>query len=467
MRLVILIALNFAAVAALFFFRNRRRPFRILDPAWAFLSGYFMNYCVRPTVYLFDPEAASFYKETLNTDAALRAGLPGALLFAMTGLLGFAIGDLYCERTARRISRRLPTADLGRLANSRSYLLAKILLGVAGVVGLWGFIRDTGWSGSLPELLTGFQRDTFLGIIFGHGYWTFAMQLSIVGWALMCAQWIAYPKKHRGWRRVTFAAWRYAWLILSTLVWVAFGERSAILTVLFVPFAIFVTVKSLASKDENQRILPRRAWILGLIFVLIAGPVGLLMKQKEVTSSAIIAMAISAWDSMEFTVAAGDQLGFRDLFWGRSYVSDIVYTWYPRALFPNKPERYGAVLLQDRLAPDLMEFPNATFPPGILVEAFANFWYVGLFVIPLLLAVFCRAVYFRIQARDLFWIVQMALFFPQLASFRSLGWEFAALFLNLLVLALVVSFCRVAGFLALTPAQVPLQIRSSQPNPGC
>ena len=130
-------------------------------------------------------------------------------------------------------------------------------------------------------------------------------------------------------------------------------------------------------------------------------------------------------------------------------------------------DRYGAVLLQDRLAPDLMEFPNATFPPGILVEAFANFWYVGLFVIPLLLAVFCRAVYFRIQARDLFWIVQMALFFPQLASFRSLGWEFAALFLNLLVLALVVSFCRVAGFLALTPAQVPLQIRSSQPNPGC
>ncbi|HKM66369.1 MAG TPA: hypothetical protein VJX70_04315 [Candidatus Acidoferrum sp.] len=466
MSLRILIALNFAAVATLFFLRNRRRPFRILDPAWAFLGGYFMNYCVRPAVYLFDPDAASFYKETLNTDSALRAGLPGALLFAMIGFLGFAVGDLYCQRMAWSVSRCLPTADLGRLAKSRSYLTAKLLLGAAGVLGLWGFIHDTGWSGSVLELLTGFQRDTFLGVIFGHGYWTFAMQLSIVGWALMCAQWIAYPNAWRGWRRVAFAMWRYAWLIISVLVWVAFGERSAILTVIFVPFAIFVTVKSLGTNKVGQNILPRRAWILALLFMIIAGPVGLLMKQKEVTTSAIVGMAISAWDSMEFTVAANDQLGFRDLFWGRSYVSDILYTWYPRTLFPNKPERYGAVLLQDRLAPDLMEFPNATFPPGILVEAYANFWYVGLFVVPLLLAVFCRAVYFRIQARDVFWIVQMALFFPQLASFRSLGWEFAALFANLLVLALVIVLCRVASFLAFSPLPGPLRTREAQPNPG-
>jgi len=462
MIVTILVAINYFAVAAFFFVRKRKRPFNLLDPAWAFLAGYFMNYCFRPTLFLIDPEVGLWYEGYLNPEAVFRAGLSGALVFALIGFVGFACGDLYCERSALRVSRRLPEPDLRRIARFAPYTVIAALFLALGMAGLWGFIREVGWSGSFLELMTGFQRGVFLQVIYGHGYYTFAMQVSLIGWALMCAKWFVYPKVQHGWRRMVRPIWRCGCLIGALLIWVAFGERLSILTVIFIPFALYFTMGAAQTRRSRQSSLRRWAPVLIVVFVVVAGPVGLLMKQQEVSGPQVANMATSAWDSMEFTVAANKDLRFRDLFWGSSYISDIIYTWYPRAIFPEKPLRYGVVLIQDRLAPSMAASIGASFPPGILVEAYANFWYAGLFFVPLLLAVFCRAVYFRLQANSFFWLVQTALLFPQLASFRSLGWVIAMFMANFFVVVVVIVLCRLARVFTVLPRNLPVIVKSQR-----
>src|SRR5262249_30704074 len=240
------------------------------------------------------------------------------------------------------------------------------------------------------------------------------------------------------WRRGVQIVWRCGCAMAALLIWVAFGERSAIIAVIFIPFALYVSMR-----PASRRTLFRWAPALLVLFVVVAGPLGLLMKSKIVTPPQIINMGTSTWDSMEFSVAAEQNYHVRDLFWGRSYMSDVVYTWYPRALFPRKPKRYGIVLIQDLMAPQLAQFPG-TFPVGILVEAYANFWYAGLVLVPMCLAIAYRAIYFKLHPSSFFWLVLMAILFQQLGSFRGLGAVFAGLEAQLLVLGLMIAACQLA-----------------------
>jgi hypothetical protein len=308
---------------------------------------------------------------------------------------------------------------------------------------LYGFISAAGWVGPLLELLAGGQRDAFMQVILGHGYYTLAMQVSVIGWALICAKWIGLPRKRAGLPRLAHGILRYAWLVSTLLIWVAFGERSSILAVIFVPFSFYFTIVPIRSESARRKRRLAVAWVILAIvcFVAIAGPIGLLMKGKDFSVSGATAMSISAWDSFEFTIAAQHDIGLGGLYWGRTYVGDLVYTWLPRAIFPQKPERYGVILIQDRIAPGLMENVGATFPPGILAEAYANFWYFGVFLVPMFLAVVFRAVYYRLEQRDWFWLIQVALLFPLIASFRSLGWNIAALAANVAMVGTVALSC--------------------------
>jgi hypothetical protein len=440
---LLLIVLNCLGVTALALLHLRRNRFNLLDPSWAFLGGYAINYCVRPSLFAINPEVGGVYQDYIYPAAMIRQGANGAILFSMVGLIGFAAGDMLFPRAAKRLSLRLPIVPLREVIGHRLYGFIALVFFLLGGVGLYGFVRTAGWSGPVLELLAGGQRDAFMQVILGHGYFTLAMQLSIVGWALICAKWVGLPRRRTGMRRVLHALLRSNWFVGTLLIWVAFGERLSILAVVFIPLAFRFTIPhfdSAAARRERQR---AAVWALAgvLIFVAIAGPIGLMMKGKDVDASGIVAMAISAWDSFEFTVAAQHSVGTANLAWGSTYLSDFVYTWLPRAVFPWKPERYGAVVIQDRIAPDLRDSVGATFPSGLLVEAYANFWYFGVFLVPMGLAIVFRAIYHRLQAQDWFWIVQMALLFPMLASFRSIGWAGAALTANLVVVGSVVLAC--------------------------
>jgi hypothetical protein len=116
-------------------------------------------------------------------------------------------------------------------------------------------------------------------------------------------------------------------------------------------------------------------------------------------------------------------------------------------MFPEKPLRYGAMVVQDVVIPELRDNLVATFPTGILVEAYVNFWYFGVFLVPFVAAIACKAIYFRLCAGDWFWLVQIAFLFPNLASFRGLGGSAALLIMNVVILGLAILICRGLGLL--------------------
>jgi oligosaccharide repeat unit polymerase len=467
---IFLITLNVLAVMVFSLVRARRHPFILLDPAWAFLGGYAINYCIRPILFLFDPSVGGIYQDDIYPEAMIRHGVNTALLFALLGLAGFAVGDFFFERTARKMCDRLPTLPFREFAERGTYSFLALFFLVLGGLGFYGFVSSAGWAGTLLELFSGGQRDAFMQVILGHGYYTFAMQLSLLGWVMICAKWIAFPRLRSGLGRVGHALVRYSWFFCTILIWLGLGERASIVTVLFVPIALYFTISSANSEATRQR--RRNAIILTvgavIVFTCVAGPIGLLMKGKEVSVTGMAAMAISAWDSFEFTIAAQNYVHFSDLFWGRTYVSDLVYTWLPRVVFPWKPERYGAVLVQDKLAPDFVNNVGATFPTGFLVEAYANFWYFGVFIVPMVLAVISKALYYRLLKKyDWFWLVQMALLFPLIASFRSVGWTAAALLANIAVTGFVALVCYGMKRINMTLRSLPLDLSSpSRPALG-
>mgnify|MGYP001791351040 CR=1 FL=1 len=441
---IVLIAANIAAVLAFSFIRVRRHRFILLDPAWAFLGGYAINYCVRPVLYSFDPSVGGIYQDDVYPEAMIRHGVNGALMFAMLGLSGFMLGDFFLERTAKKISDRLPTMRLREFSERGTYGFFALSFLVVGGLGFYGFVSAAGWAGTLLELFSGGQRDAFMQVILGHGYYTFAMQLSLLGWVMICAKWIAFPRSRSGLSRIGHGLVRYGWFFGTVLIWLGLGERASIVSVLFVPIALYFTISSADSEASRKR--RRNAIVLTIgaviVFTGVAGPIGLLMKGKEVSVAGMAAMAISAWDSFEFTIAAQNYIHPSGLFWGRTYASDLVFTWLPRFMFPWKPERYGAVLVQDKLAPDFLDNVGPTFPTGFLFEAYANFWYFGLVLVPMALAVISKSLYYRLlKGHDWFWLVQVALLFPLIASFRSVGWTAAALLANLAVTAFVALVC--------------------------
>jgi len=440
-----LLTINYVATALVVLFCFRTRPLKLLDPAWAFIGGYFINYCIRPTLFLIDPELGSAYGGMFNNDVILR-GFSVTMVFALVGLMGFALGNLSYSSASRKVSRMLPSPDAGKILKSKSLPWIAFALLVCGWWGMHGFIAAVGWTGSLLLLLQGGQRGEFTAAILGNGLFTFAAQLSLVGWGLICAYWTAAPlpsdTRGRLIRRITQAIW----FLLTAAIWVAFGERSSLLVVLFVPVALRYTLqRKLGDSGELPPAgVPVRKILIGLAAggFLVAGPIGLAFKGIEGSPAAAISLSISAWDSFEFTVLAQRDLRFHDLAWGSTYFQDLYYTWLPRSLFPSKPERYGIMVIQDRLASELLDNEGATFPPGILVEAFANFGYVGLFLIPLIIGMFCQALYLRLYRNDVYWIVLLSFLFASLASFRGFGGFVALLMANGVVLYVVLALGR-------------------------
>ncbi len=459
----LVLTLNYALTALIAGLCFTRRPFKLLDPAWAFLGGYFVNYCARPTLFLIDPEMGSVYSSFYDP-VIIRRGLAGAILLAILGLLGFALGNLVFERSTKRVSRILPSFQLEEQSAGHLIWVASFVFLLAGCAGLYGFISEAGWVGTLIELLQGGQRDAFMQVIMGHGQYMFAMQLSLIGWAMICAHWFATPLPDQTGARLLRRLVQGGWFLVTLGIWVAFGERSSILAVVFIPIAMGQTLKQKKQVIDNAASKVKRGsrlavLILAGLFLAVAGPIGLLVKGLEVSPAAAVSMSISAWDSLEFTVVAQDQVRTRDLFWGETYGEDLIYTWLPRALFPWKPERYGNVRVQDLLVPELMANEGATFPPGILVEAFCNFGYVGVFLISLGIGIICRALYLRLEARDWLWLVLMAISFYNLASFRGFSGFIALLMANAAVLVVVVVISR-------SMSSVIVSLEQMQPRPA-
>jgi len=429
----LLLSINYLAVLFLCFWCVKQRPLKLLDPAWAFIGGYFINYCVRPTLFLVDPELGSAYGGMFGNDKILH-GFGNAILFALLGLAGFAFGNLAAPRLSWKLSHVLPSFSPEKVLESKSLPWIAFIFLACGWLGLRSFLSVVGWTGSMLLLLQGGQRGEFSEATFGHGNFTFAAQLSLVGWALICAYWIRTPLPRSTGGRLARRLTQLVWFLLTIAIWAAFGERSSLLSALFVPLALRYTLGQKTNHHEQARPLtvPLRKLLIGIsvLVFLVAGPLGLIFKGTEASTATAVSLSISAWDAFEFTVLAQNDLRTRDLYYGSTYLEDVIYSWLPRSVFPSKPQRYGIVVIQDKLAPELQDNEGATFPPGMLVEAYANFGYVGLFLIPALIGIFSHAIYFKIYRENAYWIVLLSFLFANFASFRGFGGFLALLLAN-------------------------------------
>jgi hypothetical protein len=91
---------------------------------------------------------------------------------------------------------------------------------------------------------------------------------------------------------------------------------------------------------------------------------------------------------------------------GQSIAEDLALTYVPRSFFPEKPEVFGIVRVQNLAAPYFANFSvrNATFPPGFLVEGYLNMGLVGVVLMALAYGVGLRV------AREWFWPRQEQVF---------------------------------------------------------
>ncbi|HSS97438.1 MAG TPA: O-antigen polymerase [Terriglobales bacterium] len=458
----LLLSINCFAVLLVSLYCFKRRPFKLLDPTWAFIGGYFINYCVRPALFLIDPELGSAYARMFGTGKILH-GFSGTLIFAMLGLAGFAIGNLAAPNLSRKLSRTLPSFSLEKLFQSKSLPWIAFTFLACGWIGLRSFLSVVGWTGSMLLLLQGGERGEFSEATFGHGNFTFAAQLSLVGWALIFAYWVKTPLPKTTGGRLARRFTQVIWFLLTVTIWAAFGERSTLLAVLFVPLALRYSLHQKTKDSDQARALkaPLRKLVISIsvLVFLVAGPLGLIFKGTEASPAAAVSLSISAWDAFEFTVLAQSDLRARDLHYGSTYLQDVFYSWLPRSLFPSKPTRYGIVVVQDQLAPELQDNEGATFPPGILVEAYSNFGYIGLFLIPLLIGIFCHALYFNIYRDNTYWIVLLSFLFANLASFRGFGGFLALLLAYGTVLFVVIKVAlaleTMRSFFIVQPRELP------------
>jgi len=226
----------------------------------------------------------------------------------MVGLIGFATADLYSSRSVRKLSSLSPFPDLKRVVHSKWYTCFAFCLLLAGCAGLYGFVSEAGWIGPLFELLQGHQRDAFMQVILGHGLYTFGLQLSLIGWALICTKWIGYSKNTYGVSAIFRRALQLAWFLLTLSLWVAYGERSAILAVFFVPFALWLALGNANDTTRRRETHMRKATailvLFAILFIAIAGPIGLYFKGMEVTPAAVVSMAVSALYNFDLTMMA-------------------------------------------------------------------------------------------------------------------------------------------------------------------
>lgn len=125
---------------------------------------------------------------------------------------------------------------------------------------------------------------------------------------------------------------------------------------------------------------------------------------------------------------------------GLSYLEDIFFTYIPRSIFPDKPEVYGTLRLQEYALPGLYDYAglSATFPVGVLYEAFVNFHIFGLIICPFIWGVLLK--FFVISSRyNIAYFALLAFSISSMPmSVRSIGgllvsYLFAFIFINITI----------------------------------
>ena len=420
----LLLMVNFLLVVICIVGRTSGRNFVWLDPAWALIVGYFVSYCIKPALFIFAPEMASEYQYMVDPSAD--ASVP--LLMAMLFFLSFMAGDFWAGTRSTATHSKSAGGFGGLLMTPAFGLLASVLIFV-GFAGVLAFIQQVGWQGTTSELLLGRARNTLVANFVGQGYYTTIIEFGPLGWCLYAVRLAILRERGKRTPRLWISC---SLFLVAFLVPLMIGQRTGMVCVIL---SGLVVIDARKLRGRQTTIKPRTIAVVFTLVFLVAGPLGVALKNKDLNITNVMLTGFSAWDSYEFHLVL-ESHERPEFLYGRSYAEDVIYTYLPRLWFPDKPMRYGVVKVQDAVAPLLIDV-SGTYPPGLVLEAYINFGWLGLAIVPFAMGLVCNVIATRIKQGSAYWTVLGIYIFVAIVGFRSLGGTLAMVMFQVMFLAII------------------------------
>jgi hypothetical protein len=170
--IIALALMNGLVVVIVSIFRLKRKPFLVLDLAWAFLFGFFMDYCVVPVLIQLDSDTFSIYGSYHPASSSDSPALE-SLFLALGFIICFGVADLAIARAGHLRPRELQSTLVG----SSGYMACAVILVCFGPLGIVGYLRTIAWSGGWSDLLAGAARAQVLDEFEGRGYFNLCIYL--------------------------------------------------------------------------------------------------------------------------------------------------------------------------------------------------------------------------------------------------------------------------------------------------
>jgi hypothetical protein len=398
----------------------------LLSPACVFYLAYLASFAIRPLLQI--AGILSYTVTTSTADTLLLAQVTSVLTW-----YGFVIG--YRLIPSPMVPALLAQAGMVvidmRLRASAAYglSLAASLAFVAMLAPLGVFTLDFGHN-----------RDAYLNALFGAGH---LYLLNLMAGTLLLMGLVLSSFCRRPVRPPAIIAWA-AYLIPNALVTNRFVFSAAL-------FALLL-VMALKRMRRGYRISVTTVVVVLAALVTVGALLGLvrgLTEGHEYAEERRNPFVYLLWtfDMSEVYQIALQNIHRLDL--GRSWAEDMFLVFLPRALFPWKPQVYGAIRLQAEAFPGSVPSDGvitATYPISMFGEGYANFGVPGLLLVGLavgviLKLVFSRALQAGLVSRRPFWPLACFCLFilvcaNSLGYMRSFGW-----FLSMLVFHFAIYAC--------------------------
>lgn len=355
--------------------KQRNRDY--LQPLSVLPCYFFVAFFLKAILVLRDEEY--FILRAFRTDERF---LTISLLAAILGLMSFYFG--YFPRLPGRLMAGLMfRGDTGILdpSRARSMTVLTFLMGV--LVIAFVVLSD-------DSLMTFLQQSFFERgkTFFGRGWlvWSiFSLWLSLVTY--LCN---THQKGLRFYRRPSFYV-LFICLVLATSV---LGGRLPVA-------ALVITVLGFYHYMHRRM---SAAWLLivmAFVFILVVIPLRYRaeaeLRDRTVIESVMMSIAMDFDQVDNFAVVLEHIPRVRNYFGGQIHYEHIVYPWYPRFLFPEKPIVWGTVRIDETY---LGEYRFVSYNPSILGPAYADFGWPGIAAGMFLLGAFVRGIYMNMKRHN-------------------------------------------------------------------
>lgn len=411
----------------------------LLSPATVFYLAYLASFAIRPP---FQVTGTLQYDFSTSADETLFL----AQLTSVLAWYGFVIGYILIPSP----ERRAPVAPTGQVATEiRLRASGAYVLSIFASMGFLAVLAPL----NVFTLDFGYNRVAYLNALFGAGY-MYLLNLMAGTLLLMGLMFSSFCRRSP--RLLALGAWA-AYLLPNILV----TNRFLVSAVLFA----LLLVAALRRLRSGKRISAMNVIVVLGTLAAVGALLGLVRGFSEGLEYAEerrnpLVFFLWTFDMSEFYQLALQNIHQFDL--GRSWVEDLFLQFLPRALFPWKPQFYGAVRLQAETMPGSVPpdgMLSATYPISMFGEGYANFGFPGLLLVGLAIGiilklVFSRALQAGLSARRPFWpLMSFCLFVLVCANalgyLRSFGWFASTLVFHGIVYAfcylgvwLIVELCR-------------------------